>query len=154
MSLSNTLLHKIPKVELHLHIEGTLEPELMFELARRNHIRLPYQNVDEVREAYQFEDLSSFLKLYYQGADTLKVERDFYDLTFAYLSKAKQQNMHHVEIFFDPQAHTTRGIAFDTVFNGIKAALQDGQREFAISYEIIACFLRDMPETSAFATLE
>ena len=122
----NEFIQNLPKAELHLHIEGTLEPEMMFELAQRNKIDLPYKSVSEVKKAYDFEDLKSFLDIYYQGSQVLQTEQDFYDLTWAYLQKAAKQNVRHTEIFFDPQTHTDRGIAFETVYQGIYQALEDG----------------------------
>ena len=144
----------IPKAELHIHIEGSLEPELMFELARRNGLRLPFTSVDEVREAYEFADLQSFLQLYYQGVRVLVNERDFYDLTCAYLKKARSQNIRYSEIFFDPQAHTGRGIAFDNVIGGIHHAMLDAKQRLGISSKLVMCFLRDLSEESAIATLQ
>lgn len=146
--------HQLPKVELHLHIEGSLEPEMMFELALRNHIALPFTTPEEVKAAYEFTNLQSFLDIYYQGANVLIHEQDFYDLTWAYLLHCRQDNVIHTEIFFDPQTHTERGIAFDTVINGIHRALQDAKEQFGISSRIIMCFLRHLDEDSAFATLE
>ncbi len=143
----------IPKAELHLHIEGTLEPELMFQLAVRNGILLPYTSVEEVRNAYEFKDLQSFLDIYYQGADVLRTEQDFYDLTWAYLLKAKEQNVRHAEIFFDPQTHIQRGIAFETVVQGIYGALEDGRHRLGISAKLILCFLRHLSVASAMETL-
>lgn len=148
------LIHKIPKAELHLHIEGTLEPEMMFELAKRNNISLRFKNVEEIRNAYQFENLQSFLDLYYEGAGVLITEKDFYDLTWAYLTKVASQNVAHVEIFFDPQTHTERGIAFATVIEGIHKALEDGRKKLGISFKIIMCFLRHLSPASAMKTLE
>ncbi len=147
-------IQNLPKAELHLHIEGTLEPELMFELARRNNIDLPFSSVAEVREAYKFEDLPSFLNIYYQGSQVLQTEKDFYDLTTAYLKKATSQNVRHAEIFFDPQSHTERGVAFETVYRGIDRALRDGQETMGISSHLILCFLRDRSAAEALATLE
>ncbi|WP_159518330.1 adenosine deaminase [Sunxiuqinia indica] len=144
----------LPKVELHLHIEGTLEPELLFKLADRNNIRLKYDSVEELKQAYQFSNLQEFLNLYYEGAQVLLREQDFYDLTWAYLEKCKAQNVVHTEIFFDPQTHTERGILFATVINGINRALQDGREKLAISSKLIMCFLRHLDEASAFKTLE
>jgi adenine deaminase len=154
---SNTLesfIERVPKAELHIHIEGCLEPELMFELAHRNGLSLPYRSVDEVREAYEFADLQSFLQLYYQGVGVLVRERDFYDLTWAYLTKAHSQNLRHSEMFFDPQAHTRRGIAFDTVISGIHQAMLEAKQRFGISSKLIMCFLRDLSEEAAMAALE
>ncbi|QIZ77898.1 adenosine deaminase [Ferrimonas lipolytica] len=153
MTIDHAFLQSLPKVELHLHIEGTLEPELMFELAQRNNVALPFDSVDQLRAAYQFNDLQSFLDLYYQGASVLLTEQDFYDLTWAYLERCQQDNVQHVEIFFDPQTHTDRGIAFATVINGIKRALHDAQQQWQISYGIILCFLRHLSEEQALATL-
>ena len=145
---------KMPKAELHLHIEGTLEPELMFELADRNGMKIPYKTVEEVRSAYEFDSLQSFLDIYYEGAKVLRTEQDFYDLTWAYLMKCKEQRIVHTEIFFDPQTHTHRGVAFGTVINGISNALLDAEAEFGITSLIFMCFLRHLTETSAFETLE
>ncbi|WP_051207975.1 adenosine deaminase [Saccharospirillum impatiens] len=142
-----------PKVELHLHIEGSLEPEQMFELAARNGIKLPYADIEAVKQAYQFGNLQEFLDLYYQGMSVLQTEQDFYDLTFAYLKRIQADNVVHTEVMFDPQAHLERGIAFDTVLNGIERALQQGEREFGISYRLIMSFLRHLSEESAFETL-
>jgi len=144
----------LPKAELHLHIEGTLEPELLFSLARRNGITLKYHSVQELKLAYRFSNLQDFLDLYYAGADVLREEQDFYDLTFAYLQKCKEQNILHAEIFFDPQTHTDRGVLFATVMNGINKALQDARQRLGISSRLIMCFLRHLDETSAFKTLE
>ena len=147
-------IQKLPKAELHLHIEGTLEPEMMFELAQRNNINLPYESVSQVREAYKFNDLQSFLDIYYQGSEVLQQEQDFYDLTYAYLEKAASQNVRHVEIFFDPQSHTDRGISFETVYRGITRALEDGKIKLGISSHLILSFLRHLSADEAFATLE
>jgi adenosine deaminase len=144
----------LPKAELHIHIEGCLEPELMFELALRNGLRLPFKSVEEVRKAYEFVDLQSFLQLYYQGVLVLVNERDFYDLTWAYLRKAHSQNIRYSEIFFDPQAHTGRGIPFDTVISGIHRAMLDAKQPFDISSKLVMCFLRDLSEEAAMATLQ
>ncbi len=150
---TNEWLNSLPKVELHLHLEGSLEPELMFALAQRNSIDLPFENVDQVRAAYEFSNLQDFLDIYYQGANVLIKEQDFYDLTWAYLSKCKAQNVVHVEPFFDPQTHTDRGIAFDVVINGISRALKDGEEKLGITSELIMCFLRHLSEEAAFNTL-
>ena len=150
----NKFIQNLPKAELHLHIEGTLEPEMMFELAQRNKIDLPYKSVSEVKQAYNFEDLKSFLDIYYQGSTVLQTERDFYDLTWAYLQKAADQNVRHTEIFFDPQTHTDRGIAFKTVYQGIYRALEDGKNKLGISSQLILSFLRHLTQEQAFATLE
>nr|WP_240458047.1 adenosine deaminase [Vibrio neptunius] len=147
-------IRQLPKVELHLHIEGSLEPEMMFELALRNQIALPFTTPEEVKAAYEFTNLQSFLDIYYQGANVLIHEQDFYDLTWAYLLRCKADNVIHTEIFFDPQTHTERGIAFDTVINGIHRALQDAKTQLGISSRIILCFLRHLDEDSAFVTLE
>ncbi|MFT6984362.1 MAG: adenosine deaminase [Psychromonas sp.] len=146
-------LNKLPKVELHLHLEGTLEPELMFELAQRNQVTIPFQSVEQLRAAYQFNNLQDFLDIYYQGAEVLLVAQDFYDLTWAYLLKCKEQNIIHVEPFFDPQTHTARGIPFATVLEGIERALIDGKNKLGISSKLILCFLRHLSEEDAFNTL-
>ena len=147
-------IHGLPKAELHIHIEGSLEPELMFALARRNGIELPYASIEEVRAAYQFTSLQSFLDLYYQGAAVLLEEQDFYDLAFAYLRTAAAQNVRHAEIFFDPQAHTERGVSFETVIRGLSRALGDARREHGISSRLILCFLRHLSAEAAMETLE
>ncbi len=144
----------LPKAELHLHIEGTLEPELMFRLAQRNGVELPYPDVEAVRAAYVFDDLQSFLDIYYAGCRVLVTEQDFYDLTAAYLERAAAQGVRHAEIFFDPQTHTDRDIAFATVIDGITRALADGEREHGITSRVILCFLRDLSAESAMATLD
>ena len=144
----------LPKIELHLHIEGSLEPELMFELARRNNIDIPFESADDVRAAYEFSNLQSFLDIYYQGANVLVEEQDFFDLCWAYLLRCQQDNVLHAEIFFDPQTHTDRGIAFDTVVAGLHRALERGRSELGISSELILCFLRHLDEEAAFATLQ
>ncbi|MBU0533058.1 adenosine deaminase [Candidatus Micrarchaeota archaeon] len=140
----------IPKSELHLHIEGTFEPDLMFKIAQRNSIELKYNSIEELKAAYNFSNLQDFLDLYYEGAKVLIKEKDFYDLTTAYLEKAQQQNILHTEIFFDPQTHTERGIKFKTVINGIYNALEDSK----ISTKLIMCFLRHLDADSAMKTLE
>ena len=150
----NAFIQGLPKVELHLHIEGSLEPELLFELAQRNNIDIPYESPQELRKAYEFEDLQSFLDIYYQGANALRTEQDFYDLTWAYLERCKADNVIHTEIFFDPQTHTDRGIEFETVINGIHRAMQDGNEQLGITSQIIACFLRHLSEESAIETLQ
>lgn len=149
-----SFIQGLPKAELHLHIEGTFEPELMFELAERNGITLPYANVEELRKAYDFSQLQDFLDLYYQGMNVLRTEQDFHDLTMAYLKRVDAQSVRHVEIFFDPQGHVSRGIAFETALNGIHSALVQGQREFDISFGIIMCFLRHLDEDDAINTLQ
>jgi adenine deaminase len=148
------LLTELPKAELHLHIEGTLEPEMMFEMAQRNGVETPYPDVDAVRRAYVFEDLQSFLDVYYAGCRVLVAERDFYDLTRAYLRRAATQGVRHAEIFFDPQTHTERGIPFSVVVGGIGAALAYGERELGVTSRLILCFLRHLSAESAMATLE
>ncbi|MEV8548597.1 adenosine deaminase [Streptomyces glaucescens] len=144
----------LPKAELHLHIEGTLEPELAFELAARNGVTLPYATTDELREAYRFEDLQSFLDLYYALMAVLRTERDFEDLADAYLARAAAQGVRHAEIFFDPQAHLARGVAMDTVVEGLWRALARGRADHGVSTRLIMCFLRDESAESALATLE
>jgi adenosine deaminase len=153
MSGISAFVHGLPKAELHLHVEGTLEPELMFAIARRNGVALPYASVDALRAAYQFANLQNFLNLYYQGTDVLREEQDFYDLTMAYLEKAAGQSVLHAEIFFDPQAHTRRGIAFATVIDGIERACRDAAARLGISTRLILCFLRDLSAEDAAATL-
>ena len=144
----------IPKAELHLHIEGTLEPELMFDLAARNGIGLRFGSVEEIRAAYEFADLQSFLDIYYEGAGVLQKEQDFYDLTWAYLERAHADNVRHTEIFFDPQTHTDRGIAFDAVVSGLSRALEDGRTQLGVSNRLILCFLRHLSAEAAMQTLE
>jgi len=148
------LIKKIPKAELHLHIEGSLEPELMFEMAKRNKIEISFKRVDEIRSAYNFHDLQSFLDIYYQGNKVLIKEQDFFDLTWAYMLKCRKESIVHTEIFFDPQAHTNRGIEFGLVINGIHKALLKAEKELGISSKIIMCFLRHLDEESAFKTLD
>jgi len=149
-----SLIQRIPKAELHLHIEGTLEPELMMKLAQRNRIKLPYASVEDVRRAYDFSNLQSFLDIYYAGAQVLRMEQDFYDLTWAYLKRAAQDNVRHVEIFFDPQTHTDRDVSFGTLIAGIYSALQDGESKLGITFRLIMCFLRHLSANDAMATLE
>lgn len=148
------LIKALPKAELHLHIEGSLEPELMFELAKRNSIEIPYKTVEEVKTAYNFTNLQSFLDIYYAGANVLIEKQDFYDMTWAYILKCKEDNVLHTEIFFDPQTHTKRGISFDKVISGIKEALEEAKNQFGITSEIIMCFLRHLSQEEAFETLE
>ncbi|MCW4445067.1 adenosine deaminase [Vibrio splendidus] len=150
----DSFIKHLPKVELHLHIEGTLEPELMFQLAKRNNVSIPFDNPDQVKDAYQFHNLQSFLDIYYQGANVLIHEQDFYDLTWAYLLKCQQDNVVHTEIFFDPQTHTERGIAFKVIISGITQALNQAAQELGISSQLIMCFLRHLDEDSAFETLK
>ncbi len=147
-------IKKTPKSELHLHIEGTLEPEHMFELAKRNNVLIPYKNSEEVKSAYNFHNLDSFLDIYYQSSKVLINEQDFFDLTWAYILKCKKDNVVHTEIFFDPQAHEVRGIDFDTVINGIYKALKKAKDELNISSKIIMCFLRHLDEESGFKVLD
>ena len=147
-------LNDLPKAELHLHLEGSLEPELMFALAERNKIALPWNDVETLRGAYAFNNLQEFLDLYYQGADVLRTEQDFYDLTWAYLLKCQAQNVVHTEPFFDPQTHTDRGIPFEVVLRGIKQALVDGEKQLGITHGLILSFLRHLSEEQAFDTLE
>ena len=144
----------LPKAELHLHIEGTLEPERLFQLAERNRVSLPYANVEEVRAGYNFSNLQSFLDIYYAGASVLQTEQDFYDLTWAYLERAHQDNIRHTEIFFDPQTHTDRGIAFEVIIRGIHQALADAEQQFGLTSRLILCFLRHLSEEAAFKTLK
>lgn len=148
-----SFIEGLPKAELHIHIEGSLEPELIFALAQRNGIQLNYSTVEDLRAAYHFDDLQSFLDIYYEGAGVLQTQQDFYDLTWAYLNALKAQNCIHVELFFDPQTHTDRGIPFATVIDGIWKALGDAQSQLGISSRLIMCFLRHLSEESAFKTL-
>ncbi|WP_312374906.1 adenosine deaminase [Stutzerimonas nitrititolerans] len=147
-------LNALPKAELHLHLEGSLEPELLFSLAERNKIALPWSDVDALRSAYAFSNLQEFLDLYYRGADVLRTEQDFYDLTWAYLQKCEEQNVVHTEPFFDPQTHTDRGVPFEVAMRGISDALADGRELLGISSGLILSFLRHLPEEAAFKTLE
>lgn len=148
------LIQKLPKAELHLHIEGTFEPELMFEIAKRNNINLPYSSVDELRQTYEFNNLQEFLDIYYQGVNVLQTEQDFYDLTWAYLQRAKADNVVHTEIMFDPQSHTERGIELKTALDGISRALEDGQSQLGISSFLIFSLLRHLSEEECLQTLE
>ena len=152
--ISYNWLKELPKIELHLHIEGTLEPELLFKLAKRNSVQLPFNSIDEVKKAYQFSNLQDFLDIYYQGAEVLLLKQDFYDLTWAYLLMCKEQNVIHVEPFFDPQTHTSRGVPFETVVNGISEALVDAKEKLGITSRLIMCFLRHLSEESAIETLK
>ena len=154
MSKIIELIKKIPKAELHLHIEGSLEPELMFELSERNRIEIPFKSIDEIRAAYNFNNLQSFLDIYYQGSNVLIKQQDFFDLTWAYMLKCEKENIVHTEIFFDPQVHTNRGIEFGLVINGIYKALLKAEKELGISSKIIMCFLRHLDEEEAFKTLD
>ena len=146
-------INKSPKTELHLHIEGSLEPELMFKLSKRNKIEIPFKSVEEIRSAYNFTNLDSFLKIYYQGSNVLINEEDFFDLTWEYILRCKQDNIVHTEIFFDPQSHLPRGVSFDVVINGIHKALKKAKDEFNISSKIIMCFLIHLDEESCFDVL-
>lgn len=148
------LVAQLPKAELHIHIEGSLEPTMMFELAERNAIVLPYPDIESVSNAYNFNCLQDFLNLYYQGMSVLLTQQDFHDLTWAYLQRCHQQNVVHCEIFFDPQGHTERGVGFEVFMGGICSALDKAQTELGISSKLIMCFLRHLDEDSAFATLE
>lgn len=153
MSIEN-LIKKLPKAELHIHIEGSLEPELMFKIAKRNKINLPYSSIEDLRTAYNFHNLQSFLNIYYEGTKVLITEEDFYDMTWAYFEKIHKDNVKHTEIFFDPQSHTNRNIPFKTMFNGIYNACQDGKKKLGISYHLIMCFLRHLSGNEAMKTLE
>jgi adenosine deaminase len=152
-TVTDGFLRGMPKAELHIHIEGSLEPEMMFEIAGRNGIALKYASVEEARKAYDFTDLQSFLDLYYEGMKVLLYERDFYELTLAYLEKASSQGVRHAEIFFDPQAHTDRGVAFETAITGIRRALLDGEQRLGVSSHLILCFLRHLSAEEAMQTL-
>ena len=148
------IIQGIPKAELHLHLEGSFEPELMFEIAKRNKITLPYDSIESVKQAYKFNNLQEFLDIYYAGAQVLLHEQDFFDLTWAYLTKVHSQNVVHVEVFFDPQTHTDRGVSFDVVIKGIYRALEKGKSELNISFKLIMSYLRHLSEEAAFETLE
>ena len=148
------LIKKLPKAELHLHIEGSLEPELMFRLAKKNNVDIPYDSVEDVRAAYNFNNLQSFLDIYYAGANVLLTKDDFYDLTWEYILKCVEDNVIHTEIFFDPQTHTERGVPFEAVITGIKEALADAKAKYGITSCIIMCFLRHLSQEAAFETLE
>ena len=144
----------LPKAELHLHIEGSLEPEMLFKLAQRNKVDIPFASIDEVRAAYEFSNLQDFLDIYYQGMSVLRTEEDFFDLTMAYLNRARADNVRHAEIFFDPQGHTERGVPFDTAISGILTALSMAKAQFGMTAKLIMCFLRHLPEEDAFETLK
>jgi len=148
-----TFIRNIPKAELHLHIEGTFEPEQMFRIAERNHIKIPYLTVDEIRDAYKFSNLQDFLNIYYASTNVLVQEQDFYDLTWAYLKKMHEQHVVHTELFFDPQSHTSRGVSFETVISGIHHALMDAEKEFGITSKLIMSILRHLSESSAISSL-
>lgn len=157
MNTTNTLIElskAMPKTELHLHIEGTFEPEQMFAIAQRNNVELKYSTVEALKAAYQFTNLQDFLDLYYQGMSVLLHEVDFYDLTMAYLEKVHSENVVHVEIFFDPQGHLSHGVAFDVQIKGIHNALQDAEKKWGMTSKLIMSFLRHLSEESAFETLE
>jgi adenosine deaminase len=150
----NNFIKGLPKAELHLHIEGSFEPELMFKIADKNKIKLKFKSIDELKAAYDFHNLQEFLDIYYQGANVLLTEEDFYDLTYAYFERIKKDNVKHAEIMFDPQTHTSRGISFGLVINSIRAAQEDAKKHFGISSKIIMSFLRHLSEDEAFQTLE
>ncbi len=147
-------IQNLPKAELHLHIEGTFEPELLFKIAQRNKIAIPFETVEELKEAYKFDCLQDFLDIYYQGANVLQKEQDFYDLTYAYFEKCAVQNVRHTEIMFDPQTHTERGVPFETVIKGISRACEDAETNFGITSFLIMSYLRHMTEAEAFETLQ
>lgn len=149
-----TFIKNLPKAELHLHIEGSFEPELMFKIAKRNTIKIPYNSVEEIEEAYKFDCLQDFLDIYYQGAGVLITEKDFYDLTYSYLQKCAAQNVRHTEIMFDPQTHTERGISFETVINGISKACEDAEEKLGVTSLLIMSYLRHLSEEEAFKTLK
>lgn len=152
--LLKSFIEKLPKAELHLHIEGTLEPELLFKIAKRNHVKIPYNSIEELSVAYKFNSLQDFLDIYYQGADVLKYEQDFYDLTYNYLEKCAEQNVRHTEIMFDPQTHTQRGISFETVITGISKACKNAETNLGVSSLLIMSYLRHLSEEEAFKTLK
>ena len=147
-------INKTPKAELHLHIEGSLEPELMFKLSKRNKIEIPFKSVEEIKSAYKFTNLDSFLKIYYEGSNVLINEEDFFDLTWEYILRCKKDNIVHTEIFFDPQSHLVRGVSFDKVINGIDKALKKAEKELGITSKVIMCFLRHLDEDSCFEVLK
>lgn len=147
-------INNAPKAELHLHIEGTFEPELMFQIAQRNQVKIPFASVEEIRAAYEFDCLQDFLDIYYQGANVLIKEKDFYDLTYSYLEKCAVQNVRHTEIMFDPQTHTDRGVSFETVITGISKAMQDAKENLKVSSLLIMSYLRHLSEEAAFKTLQ
>jgi len=154
MNKITEFIKRSPKAELHLHIEGTLEPSLLFRLAKENNIQIPFSSINEIKAAYNFENLESFLKIFYQGSRVLLREQDFFDLTWAYLLKCKEENIVHAEIFFDPQAHVNRGVDFSLVINGIYKALKKANKEFGLTFGVIMCFLRHLDERSAFKMLD
>ncbi len=153
MTFIQRFIEEMPKAELHLHIEGTLEPEMMLALAQRNNVELPYKTLKDVRKAYEFSCLQDFLDVYYLGMSVLLTSDDFFDLAYAYLEKMNTQNVRHVEVFFDPQGHTERGVSFDTVMTGLISAFDKAKGDFGITSKLIMCFLRHLPEDSAFETL-
>jgi len=152
--MDDSFIKRLPKAELHLHLEGSFEPELMFAVARRNRVEIPFRSVEEVRCAYRFSNLQDFLDIYYRGAAVLRAEEDFHDLTLAYLARAAADGVRHAEVFFDPQTHTGRGVAFATVADGILKALAEGEARYGITAKLILCFLRHLSEEDAFATFE
>ncbi|MEE2920575.1 MAG: adenosine deaminase [Pseudomonadota bacterium] len=154
MSAHSDLIARLPKAELHLHIEGSFEPEMMMQLAQRNRIEIPFRTLEEAKAAYDFNNLQEFLDLYYQGMNVLRTEQDFHDMTFAYLQRAKADNVVHVEMFFDPQAHTERGVPFGAVADGILSALERGEKELGITSELIMSFLRHLTEEDGFVLLD
>ncbi|WP_291075968.1 adenosine deaminase [Hyphomonas sp.] len=154
MSAHSDLIARLPKAELHLHIEGSFEPEMMMQLAERNRIEIPFRTLDEAKAAYDFNNLQEFLDVYYQGMNVLRTEQDFHDMTFAYLQRAKADNVVHVEMFFDPQAHTERGVPFGAVADGILSALERGEKELGITSELIMSFLRHLTEEDGFVLLD
>jgi adenosine deaminase len=151
--MDESLIRGLPKAELHLHLEGSFEPELMFAVARRNKADIPFKSAEEVRAAYRFSNLQDFLDIYYRSADVLRTEEDFYDLTLAYLKRAQADGVRHTEVFFDPQTHTARGVPFATVADGILKALAEGEAQFGVTSKLILCFLRHLSEDDAFAAL-
>src|ERR1700760_557592 len=150
----DTLIARLPKCAMHIHIEGSCEPELMFALAKRNGISLPYPSVEALRRAYQFSNLQDFLDIYYQGMSVLITEQDFYDLAWSYLERARADNLVHVEMFFDPQGHTARGVEFSTVINGLHRAIADARQALGVRASLIMCFLRHLDEADAEKTLD
>jgi len=154
MNKITEFIKRSPKAELHLHIEGALEPSLLFRLAKENNIQIPFSSIDEIKAAYNFKNLESFLKIFYQGSRVLLREQDFFDLTWAYLLKCKEENVVHAEIFFDPQTHVNRGVNFSLVINGIYKALKKANKEFGLTFGVIMCFLRHLDERSAFKMLD
>jgi len=152
--MDHSFIRLLPKAELHLHLEGSFEPELMFAIARRNKVEIPFKSAEEVRRAYRFSNLQDFLDIYYASANVLRREEDFFDLTHAYLKRVAEDAVRHVEVFFDPQTHTARGVSFAAVIGGIARALQQGEAEFGITSRLILCFLRHLSEEEAFATFK